>query len=116
MSRVEKLANLARPIYLYHAAKFPYRSEFMKKGRFLHIVAINHPNLIIEILVLIREIAPPLPKDWQAIKNDFQSMVKYLDNGLYRNLTVRVCFLASNLSKNAKEYIKMEKKMVLNWY
>jgi len=70
MNILEKLANMAGPIFRYHAAKFPGRWAMVKQ-------------------VAIRELAPPTLKDWPAIKSDFNKFSRIFDSGEFKKYTVK---------------------------
>ncbi|KAI6230337.1 ATPase domain containing protein [Aphelenchoides fujianensis] len=66
----EKIANLTGVIYRHHAGHFPRRWGTFKK-------------------VCERELAPPMTRDWPAVKKDFAQLLKSIQAKEYKNLTVR---------------------------
>ncbi|KAI1729791.1 mitochondrial ATP synthase g subunit domain-containing protein [Ditylenchus destructor] len=70
MGLIEKQAINFGHLFRYQKSQFPRRWDlFVKSAK--------------------RELAPPFPKDWPAIKKDFATVVRSIENKDYRNYTVR---------------------------
>uniref|UniRef100_A0A915ME76 Uncharacterized protein n=2 Tax=Meloidogyne incognita group TaxID=654580 RepID=A0A915ME76_MELJA len=68
---LEKIVRNLAVLYRYHIVqKGPRRMEMLKK-------------------VWERELAPPTPKDWPQIKQDFALLVKKIETEAYRDLKVK---------------------------
>ncbi|VDK50296.1 unnamed protein product [Anisakis simplex] len=76
LNMLERLANMAGHIYRHQARQFPRRFTILKE-------------------VAKKELAPPTPKEWPLVVNEFKQLMNAINTKAYKNLTVREAMVYS---------------------